>query len=118
VPQPDDLLKHQIKERDHKHLDPSERAEFVNTFFFHALGLDSGEDFVENPLYWDLIMYANEMILLYAFGIQDEQLLALMKHVNSHLYSLHYSIPGDSPELGPSRDEHKRVWEKRIEDYT
>jgi len=111
-------MKARVNEMDEAHLDPGQRAELVNTFIFHALGL-SREDTIEQPLYWDLICYNIEMISLYAVGMQDENFLAAVKVVSNFMYSTHYSgALGEDSFLGPEREEHEGIWVERIERFT
>jgi hypothetical protein len=116
----DDLLKKRIAERDEKHLDPSERAELVNSFIFLALALEDPHDVIKQPLYWDFLSYAVELLNIYAQELAiagEPEVLQIMRLLNKYMKSLHYSLPDDSPELGPAREEHEALWTKRIEDY-
>lgn len=114
---PDRWFQNQISARDVKHLTPDERAELVNSFLFHALALESPEDVIAHPLYWDIVCFCWEMLLLYAQNSGDDTLLAMMKKINNYMHAQHYSLPENAPQLGPSRDEHKKLWIKRIEEY-
>ena len=114
---PDRWFQSQISARDAKHLNPDERAELVNSFIFHALALESPEEVIEHPLYWDLLCYNFEMLLLYAQSSGDDTLFTMMRKVNNYLHAQYYSLPPDAPQLGPSRDDHKALWIKRIEEY-
>lgn len=113
----DKFLKMRIEDRDKKFLSPNERAEYVNTFIFMALGLEDAKDMIEQPLYFDLICYNFEMLNLFALGVEDEHLVKLMKVVSSHMYSTYYSLPDDHEMLGPSREEHTKLWQERIEAF-
>lgn len=114
---PISLVKKRIAARDASHLSPEERAELVLTFIYAALGLDNTRDLIHQPLYSDLMYFALNMLNMHSISIQDEDLIDMMKAVNSHMYATHYSLPEDSPALGPSRDEHKEIWEERIKEY-
>jgi hypothetical protein len=113
----DSLLRKKIAATDAKHLDPAERAELVNSFFFYALGLTNAEDMIEHPLYWDLLCYCVNFVLLFAYSAEDTELLDLMILVNNHVCSLHYAMPEGSPEFGLPRDEHTELWHSRIKSH-
>lgn len=117
----DSLLQAKIKKTDLAHLDPTERAELVNTFLFAALGIDNPKEAVKHPLFWDILCWALELLSLYSLELEiageDEHLKSLMKHLSKYIYSLHYSFPEGQPELGPSREDHRKLWNDRIEGY-
>ncbi len=103
---------------DEAHLDPGQRAELVNTFIFHALGLSEPKDAAEQPLHWDLLCYSFQMLLLYADQMQDEQFSIAMKMVDSFMHGIHYSgVIGEEEFLGPEREEHEGIWVDRIEGF-
>ncbi len=113
-------LRKRVKQRDLEHLDPNERADLVNSFIFHALALEDPKDAVEHPLYWDLLSWCVEMIALYAQSLASAGETSLMVpavDLSRMFYSLHYSLPDDSPELGPEREEHEEIWVERIEEW-
>jgi hypothetical protein len=111
------LLEKKVAAVDAQHLDPEERAELVHAFIFQALDLSSAADFIEHPLYWDLLCYCTSMLSLWALASEDPELLVLMKTLNSHIHSLHYAFSKGSPQLGPSRREHEKIWNDRIEGF-
>jgi len=115
-----EVSEQKVKQRDQKHLDPSERAELVNSFIFHALALDSPKDVVQHPLYWDLLCWCLEMLNLYTKNLAmvgQPELMEIMKLASRQFYGLHYSLPENSPELGPEREEHEELWVTRIEEW-
>jgi len=113
-----DFAKERMKNVDEAHLDPDQRAELVNSFIFHALGLNDPKDVIEQPLYWDLLCYCFEMLLKYAIVREDRNTLLAMKQVNSFMHSAHYSGRiGEDSFLGPDRDEHEKIWVERIEKF-
>lgn len=105
------LKDERIKRRDKAHLDPGERADLVNSFLFDALGLESVEALVSNPMLWDLVSYATEFIGLYAIQSGDEKLETLAKMWSKQIYSLHYSVPDGHEILGPDRETHVERWD-------
>jgi len=117
-PNLESYMEARMNEVDEHHLDPDQRAELVNTFIFHALGLTDPKDVIEQPLYYDLLCYCFQMLLKYAVSIEDENFFLAMKHVNTFMHSAHYSgAIGEDSFLGPERDEHERIWVERIEKY-
>ena len=113
------FMRARVDSTDEAHLDPAQRAELVNTFIFHALGLEDPKDVIAQPLYWDLICYNIEMLKLYAINMEDEGLVAAVKILHSFMHSAHYSgVIGEESFLGPSREEHERLWVERIERFT
>ena len=113
------FMRARVDSTDEAHLDPAQRAELVNTFIFHALGLEDPMDVIAQPLYWDLICYNIEMLKLYAINMEDEGLVAAVKILHSFMHSAHYSgVIGEESFLGPSREEHERLWVERIERFT
>jgi len=114
----DAFMKARMHQMDEAHLDLDQRAELVNTFIFHALGLVEREDVIEQPLYWDLLCYCFQMLLRYAVELGDEGFLLAMKQINSFMHSAHYSgVVGEEGFLGPEREEHERIWVERIERF-
>jgi len=112
------FMKAKMNETDQHHLDPGQRAELVNTFIFHALGLRDVKDVIEQPLYWDLLCFNFQMISRFAIEIQDEGFILAVKQVHSFMHSLHYSgAVGEDSFLGPERDEHEGIWVDRIEGF-
>jgi hypothetical protein len=107
----------QIENRNKLHLDPNERADRVNTFIFMALGLDRIEDLIAHPLYWDIVCFCQEFLNAFALGSGDRDYIMLARTMNSFIYGTHYSIPDDSPQLGPNRREHDNIWAERIEAF-
>jgi hypothetical protein len=110
-----EILLKRISDRDSKHLDPGERAELVNSFIWTALGIEDPKDAIEHPLYWDLLCWCEQMLLLFAMSVEHQELLGLMKLVQKQWMSLHYSLPDGEPELGPSKEEHEKLWTERID---
>ncbi len=112
------FMKAKMDETDEHHLDPGQRAELVNTFIFHALGLDDPKDQAGEPLHWDLMCYSFQQLSRFAIQIQDENFMLAVKQVHSFMHSLHYSgAVGEEEFLGPARDEHERIWVERIEGF-
>jgi len=112
------FMRAKVSETDEAHLDPGQRADLVNSFIFHALGLEDPKDVIEQPLYWDLLCYNVEMLSLYAVNMEDENLVNAIKLVNSYIYSVHYAgVKGEDSFLGPARDEHEKIWVERIERF-
>ena len=113
-----DFMMERVEEIDEKHLDPSQRATFVNSLIFHALGLKGAEDAVQQPLYWDLICYCMEMLNIYVVqtctDTEDRETIVTLKKLNSFIYSIHYSLPEDSPMFGPGKLAHVQIWEDRL----
>ena len=108
------FMKAKVSEMDENHLDPGERADLVNSFIFHALGLENPKEVIEQPLYWDLLCYNMEMLSLYAVNMEDENLILAVKYINNYMYSLHYSGKVDVDSfLGPGRIEHEDTWAGR-----
>lgn len=111
-------MKARLDEVDEHHLDPGQRAELVNTFIQHALGLSNPKEAIEQPLYWDIMCYCFQMISHYAVQMQDEEFLLAVKQVHNFMHSVHYSgVIGEDSFLGPERDEHERIWVERIERF-
>jgi hypothetical protein len=112
------FMEARVKEVDNLHLDPSQRATYVNSLIFHALGLEGAKDAVEQPLYWDLICYCMEMLNIYVvqtcMDTEDRDTIVTLKKLNSFIYSIHYSLPEDSPMLGPDKLAHTQLWEERL----
>jgi len=112
----DAFMKARMAQIDEAHLDPVERADLVNSFFFHALELHEPKDVLEQPLYWDLICFCFGMLSRHTVLLEDENLLLAVKHVNNFMYSLHYSgALGEEAFLGPDREAHEKIWAERIE---
>jgi hypothetical protein len=111
------ILLEKISQRDLKHLDPSERAELVNSFIFSALAITDSRQAIEHPLFWDLLCWATNILAIFAQASEDQTTLEIVRVLNKHFYSLHYSFPDREPELGPGREEHERIWAERIEGY-
>ena len=111
----DQFMKLRVEDRDSKHLDPRERADFVNTLILLALDLTGPKEAATNPLYWDLVCYATEFLNLFALQSEDEELLAIAKAWSTKVYSLHYSYEDGMNALGPDRGEYEKVWKKRLE---
>lgn len=110
------FMKAKMSEMDEHHLEPKERADLVNSFIFHALGLDDPKDVIEQPLYWDLLCYCFQMLSSHAIALGDEGFLGVIKALNSYMHSIHYSgAVGEDTFLGPEREEHERIWVERIE---
>ena len=108
------FMQAKVSEMDENHLDPGERAELVNSFIFHALGLEDPKEIIEQPLYWDLLCYCMEMLSLYAVNMEDENLILAVKYINNYMYSLHYSGEVDVDSfLGPGRIGHEDIWAGR-----
>ena len=103
------------KDRDKKHLDPTERANLINTFILHSLGLNHPEDLARNPLFWDLTCYSTEMLNAFALQSGEDDMLALAKAWSNTIFSRHYSFPDGMNALGPSRDRHEQIWLERID---
>lgn len=110
----DNKLQARVKARDAKHLDPTERAELVNSFLFAALGIEDPEEAVAHPLYWDLLCWCSQMLALFALGVGETDLLNIAKAMNQQIMSLHYALPEGEPELGHERDLHEQLWHERI----
>lgn len=112
------FMEARVKEVDENSLSPSERATFVNSLIFHALGLEGAEDAVQQPLYWDLICYCMEMLNIYVvqtcMDTEDRDSIVNLKKLNSFIYSIHYSLPDDSPMLGPGKLAHTQIWGDRL----
>ena len=104
-----------LEARDHLHLDPSERANFIMTLLYKDLGLDEASDALDQPLFSDLLSFAIEFLGVWAMSMDDEGLTSLVKKLSRVHYSLHYSYPDNHPALGPHREEHERIWKERIE---
>lgn len=113
----DALVGARIATRDARHLDPSERAELFQSFLFHALDLTGPDEYIQHPLYWDLLSFCIEQISLFGSTAGDERLEQLVKILSKHFYSLHYSFPDDAPQLGLDREAHKAEWIELIEGY-
>jgi len=112
------FMRARVKEMDEAHLDPGQRAELVNSFIFHALGLEDPKDVIGQPLYWDLLCYNIEMLSLYLVNMEDENLLMAVKQINNFMYSVHYAgAIGEDSFLGPAREEHEEIWVERIERF-
>jgi len=112
-------MRARVNSTDEAHLDPGQRAELVNTFIFHALGLDDPKDAAEQPLYWDLLCYSFQMLSLYAIQMQDEEFTLNVRQMDGFMHGIHYSgVIEEEGFLGPSRDEHERIWVERIERFT
>jgi hypothetical protein len=108
------FMRAKVSEMDENHLDPGGRAELVNSFIFHALGLEDPKEIIEQPLYWDLLCYNMEMLSLYAVNMEDENLILAVKYINNYMYSLHYSGEVDVDSfLGPGKIEHEDIWVRR-----
>ena len=109
-----DFAKSHIAARDKAHLTIDERATFVNTLIFQALGLTSVKDSITQPLYWDLLCYCLGMVNLYTQNIGSEVELQAQKIVSNMFYAHHYSVPDDHRLLGPTRAEHESLWQARL----
>jgi len=112
------FMRARVDEMDEAHLDPGQRAELVNSFIFHALGLKDPKDVIRQPLYWDLLCFCFEMISGYSIQMDDEGLVLACKHINGYMYSVHYSgTVGEDSFLGPEREEHEALWVEIIEGF-
>lgn len=107
------LIQRRIEIRDTRTLNPSERADLVNTFIFHSLGLTSPQDVVKNPLFWDLVCFACEFMNLTAKTLDDPLFLELQKQVNGFIYQMHYSLPEGDDAINLSKEDHRKIWETR-----
>lgn len=104
-----------IKERDERHLSPDERADLVGEAIFPALGITSAKEATSMPLYWDLVCFSLGIIRGFSMAMQMEEFDQIVRILNSHLFSMHYSFPKGSPALGPNREEQQKEWESKIE---
>lgn len=114
------FMKARVEQMDEAHLDPGQRAELVNTFIQHALGITEKEEGIEQPLYWDMICYCSKMLQLHgmAHSGSDPELMKLLLLINEKLEHMHYSgAVGEDSFLGPEREEHERIWVERIERF-
>lgn len=109
------FLKERIKQRDSTYLDPTSRANLVNTLLFRVLGLEDPKDIIKNPLFWDLVCFCTEVLNVYALQSDEEENLALAKAWSNLIYSRHYSLPDDHNALGPEKEEHEKWWLEMIE---
>ena len=104
-----------LDERDSLYLSPSERANLVITMIFMQLDLEEPKDAIEQPVFSDLLSFCIEFLGMWALQLDDEGLTRLVKQLSRTFYILHYSYPDGHPALGPHRDEHEKIWMKRIE---
>ena len=110
-------MRARVDQMNEAHLDPTQRAELVNTFIQKALGLNE----VVQPDYWDLICYSAKMLQLYAISnsdVDEGRLKKLIDLVVGAIESIHYSgAIGEDSFLGPTREEHEGIWVDRIERF-
>lgn len=111
----DKFMKLRVEDRDSKYLDPTERANFVNTLILLALGFEDPKGAAQNPLYWDLVCYSTEFLNLFALQTEDKEIMAIAKAWSNKIFSLHYSYDDDMNALGPSREEYGEVWISRLD---
>lgn len=104
-----------IKERDERHLSPDERADLVGEVIFPALGITSSKEAAAMPLYWDLVCFSLGIIRGFSMAMQMEEFDQIVRILNSHLFSMHYSYPKGSPALGPNREEYQKEWQAKVD---
>jgi hypothetical protein len=95
-----------IEARDAKHLGIYERALLVNDFIEGLLGTN----LYENPYNWDIFCWSCVMFTIFAQFLGREDSLKLASEINRFVQLVHYSFPDSHPALGPSREEHTRIW--------
>lgn len=100
------------------YLEPEARADYVNSLFFHALGLHEPSDMIEQPLYWDLVSFSIHFIGHWAQVSQSEDIINLVRAINSYFYSMHYGFDSNHPALGPGVEAHRKIWKDRLEKLT
>jgi len=112
------FMRAKVADMDEAHLDPGERADLVNSFIFHALGLQDPKDEIKQPLYWDLLCFCFEMLSTYGIAMEDENFMLAVKHINQYMYSVHYAgAKGIDTYLGPPKEEHEALWVEIIEGF-
>lgn len=100
-----------VEAMDAEYLSPTERANLVNTFIFNVLGFSDPKDVLENPRFWDLVCYASQILAVAGMKSGKGDLLDMSVMISNYIHSLHYSLPEDSPALGPGRESHAKLWQ-------
>ena len=108
-------MEERVDEIDLLHLDPEERARYIQAILSKILSPDDPKRLLPY-LYWDIVCFTIEFLNVYCVfvstGEQRGELIPIIKILNSFIYSTHYSMDKTNPALGPNKAEHKEFYEE------